>query len=156
MGCLFSKTKSIPENIDPKSLPIFVPAIRHCRVIKCYDGDTITVAAYYTDDKLYKFQVRIAGIDCPEIKSSNQNEKEVAIVARDLVKDLILGEMVELVNVKTEKYGRLLADVLYKNQSIANMLLQEHLAVEYEGKTKAGPSDWKKYRSASESKQETR
>ncbi len=146
MGCIFSKAKSIPENIDPKSLPNFVPTIRHCRVIKCYDGDTITVAAYYPDDKLYKFQVRIAGIDCPEIKSSNQNEKEVAVAARDWLRDLILGEMVELENVRTEKYGRLLADVLHSDQSVGNMLLQQRFAVEYAGKTKTGPIDWKKYR----------
>jgi len=145
MGCLCSKTKSIPENIDPKILPSFVPALRYCRVIKCYDGDTITVAAFYPEDQLCKFSVRIAGIDCPEIKTPDPNEKEVAVLARDRVTNLILGQIVELKNIQTEKYGRLLATVLYQDQSVGDILLRERLAVEYRGGTKTGPSNWKNY-----------
>ena len=145
MGCLCSKTKSIPEDIDPKNLSNFVPMLRDCRVIKCYDGDTITVAAFYPAEELYKFSVRIAGIDCPEMKTKNSSEKDIAIIARDRVANLILGQMVELENVTTEKYGRLLANVIFQKQSVGDILLREHLAVEYKGGTKTVPDDWTKY-----------
>ena len=39
-------------------------------------------------------------------------------------------------DVKTEKYGRLLADVIINNISVGPWLLQQNLAVKYEGKTK--------------------
>ena len=47
MGSCSSKVRhpSIPTNIDPKALPNFIPPITEGRVIKCYDGDPITIAA---------------------------------------------------------------------------------------------------------------
>ena len=56
--------KTIPTNINPKDIKTFIPEITEGRVIKCYDGDTITVAAYlpFKESELYKFSVRINGI----------------------------------------------------------------------------------------------
>ena len=75
--CHNSEQRSIPEVIDPRKLPHFVPMLTGGRVIKCYDGDTITIAAYlpFKESELYKFSVRINGIDCPEIKGQTANEK---------------------------------------------------------------------------------
>ena len=44
------------------------------RVIKVYDGDTITIAARlpYDDSQLYRFSVRLNGIDAPEIKGKSE------------------------------------------------------------------------------------
>ncbi len=59
--------RSIPKDINPKEVTRFVPPVSRGRVIKVYDGDTITIAAYlpYRKSKLYKFSVRPAGIHCP-------------------------------------------------------------------------------------------
>lgn len=40
------------------------------KVIKVYDGDTITIASKmpYDNSPLYRFHVRLNGIDTPEIK----------------------------------------------------------------------------------------
>lgn len=145
MGNLCSKT--IPKNLNPRDVPKFIPPVKKGRVIKVYDGDTITVAAYLPmrKSKLYKFSVRLARIDCPELKTQNKAEKEVAIIARDFVSNLILNSMVTLKDVKTEKYGRLLADVIYCDQSISDLLLKERLAVLYDGGTKNAPKNWKKF-----------
>ena len=65
MGVCKSKcmqnTQYIPENINPSTIKKFIPPITSGRVIKCYDGDTITVASYlpYNKSNLYKFSVRI-------------------------------------------------------------------------------------------------
>jgi endonuclease YncB( thermonuclease family) len=58
----------------------FKPPITGGRVIKVYDGDTITVASKlpYRKSPLYRWSVRIRGIDCPEMKSHDKNEKLVA------------------------------------------------------------------------------
>lgn len=140
------------EDATYKNTPPFVPSIRHGKVIKTYDGDTITVAARLhfegvnTDVlPVYRFSVRLKGIDCPEMKSSDMNEKEVARKAKDFVQELVLNQFVELQNVETEKYGRLLADVIYQGNSLAQLLINEHLAVPYDGGHKEVPSNWLEY-----------
>ena len=141
------EVRYIPENINPSSLDKFIPPISSGRVIKCYDGDTITIASYlpYKKSKLYKFSVRINGIDCPEIRSKTENEKKCALLAKIAVEDKILNKIVTLENVGTEKYGRILADVIIDNISIGPWLVEQNLAVNYDGKTKHTPDDWLSY-----------
>ena len=52
--------------------------------------------------------------------------------------------MVNIKILKSDKYGRLLAEVMYENKSINNWLLSNHLAVNYDGKTKK-IVDWEEY-----------
>ena len=150
MGICRSKhiiQKPIPENIVCKELTAFVPPITNGRVVKCYDGDTITIAAYlpYKDSPLYKFSVRLNGIDCPEMKTHDENEKSVAKIAKEKLSEKILNKIVTLENVSTEKYGRILADVVYDGTSMGPWLLSQHLAVAYTGGTKEPPSNWVAY-----------
>ena len=82
-------------------------------MIKVYDGDTITIAARlpYPESPMYRFAVRLSGIDSPEIRGKSPEEKAAAVVARDALSAQVLGHVVELRNTGCEKYGRLLADV---------------------------------------------
>ena len=57
----------------------------------------------------------------------------------------IYGKEVELKNIATEKYGRILADVYYNDLSIGELLKNERLAVSYDGGKKNVPECWKKY-----------
>ena len=83
-------TQSIPKNIIQQPLNLsyldsikyndtvpFIPAISLCKVIKVYDGDTITIAAKlpYKQSSLYRFQVRLLGIDSPEMKGHTEEER---------------------------------------------------------------------------------
>ena len=97
----------------------FVYPIRYGKVIKVYDGDTITIAARLpnTDGPVYRFSVRLNGIDTPEIRGKSEAEKELAYFVRDALSEKIMGKIVELRNVANEKYGRILADV-YLGKSI--------------------------------------
>jgi endonuclease YncB( thermonuclease family) len=142
-----TEKRFIPKDIETKLLPPFVAPITHGRVVKVYDGDTITIAAYlpYKESRLYKFSVRINGIDCPEMRSSGPSEKKIAVLARDTLSRKIMGEIVELVDVKTEKYGRLLATVMHNNESCGKMLIDLRMAVPYDGGTKNSPNDWVEY-----------
>lgn len=141
------ESRNIPENINPSTLDKFIPPITSGRVIKCYDGDTITIASYlpYNESKLYKFSVRINGIDCPEIRGKTENEKKCALLSKIAVENKILNKIVTLDNVGTEKYGRILADVIIDNISIGPWLIEQNLAVNYDGKTKHTPDDWLSY-----------
>ena len=111
MGCTYSCKNKNHENIqnsqEANLSPIaFVPPISSGTVIKVYDGDTITITSKlpYDSSPLYKFSVRLNGIDCPEIKGKCETEKEVAKVARDTLSSKIMGKVIQLKNVQTEKY----------------------------------------------------
>ena len=122
----------------------FVPPIQYGKVIKVYDGDTFTIAAKLpnTDSPVYRFSVRLNGIDTPEIHGKTMHEKELAIAARDALHKLIYGKIINLQHVATEKYGRILADVYVDNIHVNDWLIQNKYAVPYDGGTKNRPNDW--------------
>lgn len=126
----------------------FLVPINGGKIIKVYDADTITIAAYLPikDSPLYRFSVRLNGIDTPEIKSKDDDEKEAAKVARDALADKILNKYITLKNIDTEKYGRILADVYLDDININQWLINERYAVLYDGGTKISPKSWLQYR----------
>jgi endonuclease YncB( thermonuclease family) len=118
----------------------FVSPIREGQVIKVYDGDTITIAAYmpYADGSspLFRFSVRLNGIDTPEIKGHSEEEKKAAKVSRAALNEKLLHRVVTLKNVQTEKYGRILADVYLEELHINQWMLDNKYAVKYDGGAK--------------------
>ena len=122
----------------------FIPPIESGQVIKVYDGDTITIATKlpYKDSPLYRFPIRLKGIDSAEIKSKNVNEKKNATIARDALSELILHKTVVIKNIENEKYGRILADVYLGAVCINDWMIENGYAVKYDGGTKQIPTSW--------------
>ena len=142
-SCKYNLDNNNWNNTQP-----FVPKVKYGKVIKVYDGDTITVASKIPNLKnsqIYKFSVRLNGIDTPEIKGSNEDEKSIALKARDALSEKIMDKDVYLKNVKTEKYGRLLCDVYLGNQHLNQWMLDQRFAVKYDGGTKISPKLWSEY-----------
>lgn len=131
-----------------------------CKLVDIYDGDTMTCIIPLFNS-FYKFQIRLNGIDTAELKSKNLNSKHMAIDAKTRVVELTSNNSFDSTKInfkeylennpiilwikcyKFDKYGRLLADVFLNkddNISISQILLNEHLAVAYDGKTKTLPS----------------
>jgi len=131
-------------HISWKTCIPYVPPVHTGKVIKVYDGDTITIATKlpFEKDTIYRFPVRLTGIDSAEIKGKTEHEKRLAVLARDALSAKILGKMVELRNVGTEKYGRLLADVYLDGVHINQWMLENKYAVAYNGGTKAPTESW--------------
>jgi endonuclease YncB( thermonuclease family) len=132
-----------PQQINWKNTIPFVPPIKEGTVIKVYDGDTITIAAslpYDPEKILYRFSVRLNGIDSPEIKGKTAEEKEAAKISQRALEDLILNKKITLENTKTEKYGRILATIYCEETGITTSLnqwmLDNKYAVSYNGGTK--------------------
>ena len=120
---------------------------KKCKVLQVYDGDTITIASKMPWDSspFFRFSVRLNGIDCPEMKTHNESEKTLAVMAKNRVIELIYKKKVVLKDVKMEKYGRLLANVYYNNTCINELLVKERLALKYDGGKKTIPKDWMKF-----------
>jgi endonuclease YncB( thermonuclease family) len=138
------------SNIKWEDTVEFTFPIKGGKVIKVYDGDTITIASRlpYDSSPLYRLSVRLNGIDTPEIKGKDisEEEKQEAILARDFVSKLILNKFVRLENIETEKYGRILADVYIDNIHLNELLIKNRYAVKYDGGTKKKPMSWLRYR----------
>ena len=109
------------------------------KIISVYDGDTFRANIKGLPDIIGKnIAIRILGIDTPEIKGKCEEEKVVAIKARDFSrKALFNAKTITLKNLKRDKYFRLLADVYFDDTDLANALLVNNLAVKYSGKKKS-------------------
>ena len=115
-------------------------------VVKVVDGDTIDVIIDLGFDLYKKERVRIAGIDTPEKRTRDLEEKELGIDATNWMKgtleDTINGEN-ELI-IRTElkggvgKYGRLLGWLYIGDEEVSlnEQMIAEGYAWEYDGGTK--------------------
>lgn len=142
------KLRLLPNNINSRKVKCFIPDIKYGKVVKIYDGDTITIVSYIPKyNKLYKFKIRLARIDCPELQTKNKIEKKISKLAREEVINVVgINAIITLKNIKIDKYGRLLADIYNKkNICINDHLLKKRLAIKYNGGTKNIPKNWEKY-----------
>ena len=119
---------------------------RVTKIVKVLDGDTIDVLIDLGFDLYKKERVRIAGVDTPEKRTRDLEEKELGIHATNWMKDklteTIKGD--EELTIRTElkggmgKYGRLLG-WLYVGEdtvSLNEQMITEGYAWEYDGGTK--------------------
>jgi endonuclease YncB( thermonuclease family) len=132
------------DSIVYKDTIPFMPPISKGKVVKVYDGDTITIATKldgFNNSPVYRFQVRLNGIDTPEIKSHDEKEKEMAQIARDSLHALIFGKIVRLENIQHEKYGRVLCEVILQDDKIEininQWMIKNKFAIPYDGRKKA-------------------
>jgi endonuclease YncB( thermonuclease family) len=136
------------------------------RLVSMYDGDTVTLALPIFGT-VYKFNMRLSGIDTPEMKSKLPEVRIQAIRARNRLlqlaglnigldddmkkKDIVAmlesaNYLVWVVCGEQEKYGRTLCK-LYKDnmagagESFAETLIREKYAYAYGGGTKLQEQD---------------
>ena len=103
-------------------------------ITKVYDGDTLT-AEVDLGFKMWakKVKLRLVGVDTPEIRTKDPIEKELAIKARDKVRDLCLGKEVIVKTHGKGKYGRWLASVYVDGDlDVGRYLISEGFAKTYE------------------------
>jgi endonuclease YncB( thermonuclease family) len=132
------------NGIEYKDTTVFTFPIKYGKVVKIYDGDTITIAAKLpnTDGPIYRFSVRLNGIDTPEVKGKSVAERDLAKHAKSALNELLYGKIVELRNVANEKYGRILADVYIGDVHVNQWMITENFAVSYDGGKKQRPDNW--------------
>jgi len=147
------------KNAGWKNTIPFTPYITSGKVIKIHDGDTITICAYFPYDRLkvpeniansiYRWNVRLLGVDCPEITSKDEIEKNCSKRIQREMFDLLIEKNVRLENVSYDKYGRILANVILEENTgeinINEWLISKRYAVRYDGGTKHKPLNWENY-----------
>ena len=108
------------------------------KIVRVYDGDTFFANIDGWPPLIGKvIGVRVAGIDTPELRTKSASEKQRAIEARALASKMLRGAtVVELCNIRRDKYFRILADVHVDGQNLAEVLIRNQLARPYDGGTK--------------------
>jgi micrococcal nuclease len=109
-------------------------------IVKVYDGDTVTAVVDLGFKTSVKIKIRLVGIDTPEIRTKDLDEKEKGLITRDWLRERILGKKVLLHTTKRGKFGRWLGTIWNIEQikpefenSYNNQLIKENLAKEYLG-----------------------
>ena len=106
------------------------------RLDRVIDGDTIDVDIDLGFDVwLKKQRLRLHGIDTPESRTRNKEEKALGLAAKARLTELCSKDL-SLVSHGKGKYGRILAEVYTGKTNICKKLIKESHAVEYYGGTK--------------------
>jgi micrococcal nuclease len=116
-----------------------------CEVTRVVDGDTIDVIADLGFSILHKCRVRLFGIDTPESRTRDLDEKVRGKLASKFLSDAIQnGEDVilrsELKDSKG-KYGRVLGTIIVDGVNVNQEMVDKHLAVKYYGQSKKEVED---------------
>ena len=119
---------------------------RVVEINRVLDGDTIDVTIDLGFDLYKKERVRVAGVDTPEKRTKNLEEKALGIDATNWLKDKLEGAISgdDELSVRTElvggvgKYGRLLGWLYIGDAEISlnEQMIEEGYAHAYDGGTK--------------------
>jgi len=116
----------------------------NAKVVGVYDGDTIRVVFKFNGD-YYKFSIRLMGIDTPELRTKNENEKKCGYYVKGILEDKILNKIIKLECVGEDKYGRILANIYLEKENINKYLIDNKYAYPYEGGTKKSFEELEEY-----------
>ena len=99
------------------------------------DGDTVSVKVRVWIGQEIETSLRIDGIDAPEIKGKCEKERAMAAAARNELAALLSDNMIQIYNVRLEKYaGRVLAQVKTTGGiNIGQHMIEKGLARPYHG-----------------------
>lgn len=104
----------------------------NAKVIKVYDGDTITLEVDLGFQFKFTNSFRLLRINCPEVRGETRTD---GLKSRDRVRELILDKniIIETTKDSQEKYGRYLAEVFVDINgvltNINDLLVEEGLAI---------------------------
>ena len=121
-----------------------------CDLVKIVDGDTIDVDLNLGFNvTLKKQRVRLYGINTPESRTRDLEEKRYGLAAKARLRELLEG--VDSLVVKTAidkkargKYGRILGTIFVNETNINDLLVDEGHAIAYYGGKKNTTKWWKK------------
>ena len=132
----------------------------HCKILKVIDGDTVDVDIDLGFGVwLKKERVRVNGIDTPESRTRDKEEKKFGLISKNRVKQLLPVGSTQILKTESDrngedkkgKFGRILGDFVF-NKPVSNddkipileiegvrlsdVLIDEYMAVRYHGQSK--------------------
>ena len=109
-----------------------------CELLRVIDGDTIDVRADLGFDVSLKLRLRFAGINTPESRTRNLEEKALGLAAKARLKEILeSADSIEFESFGKGKFGRVLATPYVVNNDkrtdVCQLLVREDHARLYDG-----------------------
>jgi micrococcal nuclease len=111
----------------------------NCKIVRVVDGDTIDVDIDLGFSHwIHNESIRLYGIDTPECRTRDAEEKAAGLLAKEFVEDALhVGGTYTLTTKEKGKFGRYLGVIFISDKTSINAaLVQERLAVPYFGQSK--------------------
>jgi micrococcal nuclease len=111
----------------------------NCKIVRVTDGDSIVVDIDLGFSHfIHNESIRLYGIDTPECRTRDAEEKAAGLLAKEFVEDALhVGGIYRLQTKEKGKFGRYLGTIyLTDDTSINAALVKERLAVPYFGQSK--------------------
>jgi len=107
-------------------------------IVKIIDGDTFDCVLDLGFDVLLEARVRMMGIDTPESRTRDKEEKVYGLLAKNWLKKHIDKDIIITTHVNNEKgkFGRILGTVWKDGVNINEQMIAEGHAVSYHGQNK--------------------
>ena len=111
-------------------------------VLKVVDGDTIDASIDLGFDISLSKRIRLAGIDTPESRTRDLEEKALGLESKEWLKKALEGAKDIIIKTEkpdsTEKYGRIIGHLFINGQetSLNNQMITSGYALAYDGGTK--------------------
>ena len=112
------------------------------QITKVVDGDTIDADIDLGFDISLTKRIRLAGVDTPESRTSDANEKKYGLESKEWLKHSLQDAKNILIKTElpdsTEKYGRIIGHLFINDQekSLNDQMIVEGYAWTYDGGTK--------------------
>lgn len=104
------------------------------------DGDTVDITLDLGFDILYNNRIRLYGIDTPETRTRDLEEKKLGQAAKERVRELCpvgCTVMVKTTKDGRGKFGRILGEIYVGDVNVNKLLIEEGHAIEYFGGKKS-------------------
>ena len=111
----------------------------NCKIVRVIDGDSILVDIDLGFGLwIHGESIRLFGVDCPECRSRDKDEKAAGLAAKNFVEETLhVGGTYKLTTKEKSKFGRYLGVIMLSDKTSVNAaLVTEHLAVPYHGQNK--------------------
>lgn len=116
-----------------------------CKILRIVDGDTVDVDIDLGFGMwMHKERVRMMGIDTPESRTRDLEEKAFGLASKERLKELLPIGSTQILKTEIDKsgedakgkFGRILGDFLIEGERASEILINEGHAVAYHGQSK--------------------
>ena len=110
-----------------------------CVVNRVVDGDTVDVTIDLGFKIFHKARVRMYGIDTPESRTRDLDEKQRGILSKSFLQDALVQSNKIIIKTQKDakgKFGRILGELYVNDININQLMVDKYLAVAYTGQSK--------------------
>lgn len=107
-----------------------------CKVARIVDGDTCDLWINLGFDTFVKKRIRMWGIDTPESRTRDKDEKVLGLAATERLRELLSEGVCDLDSIELGKYGRVLGIIHVGDINVNAEMLKTEGTKEYYGGTR--------------------